>query len=107
VVVPRDRGEEGGGPSGGWTFLTSHAHVLVVIDQDPEIRLRDVAQAVGITERGAQRIVADLVDAGYLVRHRVGRRNQYEIDADLPMRHPLEHLHQVGELLAVFRSAGA
>lgn len=83
----------------GWTFLTNHAHTLLCIARDPGIRLRDVAERVGVTERAAQRIVSDLVDAGYLDRLREGRRNTYQVRADLPMRHPVEHGHQVGVIL--------
>ncbi len=83
-----------------WTFLTNHGHVLVCIAQDPGIRGRDIAERVGITERAAQSIVADLVAGGYVVRSRVGRRNFYEINADLPVRHPVEQPHRIGELLA-------
>jgi len=83
----------------GWTFLTNHAHVLVCIAKDDEMRLRDIADLVGITERQAQAIVNDLVDDGYVSRTRVGRRNRYEIHADLPFRHPIERDHKVGELL--------
>jgi hypothetical protein len=75
---------------GHWTFLTNHSHVLVCIARDPEIRLRDVAAKVGITERAAQRIVADLVEAGYLSSTKVGRRNRYNVHRDLPLRHPVE-----------------
>ena len=82
-----------------WTFLTNHAHVLNCIAGDPEIRLRDVAQRVGITERAAQLIVADLVEAGYLTRTRIGRRNQYEVHRHVPLRHPIEHEHEIGDLL--------
>jgi hypothetical protein len=84
-----------------WTFLTNHAHVLVCIAQDPDSRLRDIAALVGITERQAQAIVNDLVDDGYLTRTRIGRRNQYEVHAELPFRHPIERDHQVGELLGL------
>lgn len=84
---------------GSWTFLTNHAHVLVAIARDPEIRLRDIAERVGITERAAQRIVTDLVDAGYVLREKVGRRNAYQVNPALPFRHPLERGHDIGELL--------
>ncbi len=86
-----------------WTFFTNHAHVLLCIARDPGVRLRDVADAVGITERAAQRIVADLEEAGYLARQREGRRNRYEIESDLPLRHPLERDHAIGEILDVLR----
>ena len=84
----------------GWTFLTNHAHVLLCLTADPELRLRDLATRVGITERAAQRIVAELVEGGYIERARVGRRNSYTVHLDRPLRHPLEQAHTVGELLA-------
>jgi DNA-binding MarR family transcriptional regulator len=84
-----------------WTFLTNHAHVLLCVARDPEARLRDVAEDVGITERAAQRIVADLVQAGYLDREREGRRNHYRLHTELPLRHPLERDHAIGEILEV------
>jgi predicted ArsR family transcriptional regulator len=83
----------------GWTFLTNHAHVLVCIAEEPDARGRDIAAKVGITERAAQAIVADLVAEGYVTRTREGRRNHYEIVPDAPLRHPLEHDHTIGELL--------
>ena len=82
-----------------WTFLTNHAHVLVCIAEDPDVRGRDMALRVGITERAAQGIVADLVADGYVTRVREGRRNRYEVQSDRPLRHPLERDHTVGELL--------
>ncbi len=85
-----------------WTFLTNHAHTLVCIARDPGLRLRDVAERVGVTERAAQRIVSDLVEAGYLERHKDGRRNTYRVRADRPLRHPVERGHDIGEVLAVF-----
>jgi predicted DNA-binding transcriptional regulator YafY len=90
-----------------WTFLTNHAHVLVCIARDPEVRVRDIAARVGITERAAQRIVADLVAAGYVERSRDGRRNHYRVRDDLPLRHPLEQPHRVGEVLSVLADIGA
>jgi hypothetical protein len=83
----------------GWTFLTNHAHVLLCIAEDPDIRGRDIAARVGITERAAQAIVADLAGEGYVTRTRVGRRNRYAVNAHAPLRHPLEHDHTIGELL--------
>ncbi|HVL88951.1 MAG TPA: winged helix-turn-helix domain-containing protein [Actinomycetota bacterium] len=88
-----------------WTFLTNHAHVLLAIASDPEIRIRDVAERVGITERAAQRIVSELEDGGYLTRHREGRRNHYEIHPRLPLRHPIEQHRDVGALLALIEPA--
>jgi DNA-binding MarR family transcriptional regulator len=83
----------------GWTFLTNHSHVLLCIAGDPGIRLRDVADKVGITERAVQRIVSELEDAGYLEHERIGRRNHYEVHSDLPLRHPLEDHLEIGEIL--------
>jgi DNA-binding MarR family transcriptional regulator len=74
----------------GWTFLTNHAHVLFCIAHDPEVRLRDVALRVGITERAVQRIVTDLEDEGYLAISKEGRRNRYRVNAGLSLRHIVE-----------------
>jgi hypothetical protein len=82
-----------------WTFLTNHAHVLLCIATDPGVRLRDVATAVGITERAAQRIVTELVDDGYLERFRVGRRNTYRVNPARPLRAPFDDGRRVEELL--------
>jgi predicted transcriptional regulator len=83
----------------GWTFVTNHFLVLLCIAEDPGIRMIDVAARVGITERAVQGIVADLVETGYLTKTRDGRRNHYEIDAEMPLRH-LETAHRhLGELL--------
>lgn len=82
-----------------WDFLTNHAHVLVCVARDPGARLRDIAAAVGITERAAHRIVSELVDGGYLSRERRGRRNHYEVKARSPLPHPLAEEREVGELL--------
>jgi hypothetical protein len=90
----------------GWTFLTNHGHVLVCLAADPDIRLRDVASLVGITERAAQLILADLVEGGYVTRTRVGRRNRYEVHPDLPLRHPIEQDHSIGELLGALGALG-
>ena len=84
-----------------WTFLTNHAHVLLCVARDPGTRLRDIADCVGITERATHRIVDELVEAGYLTRHRLGRRNFYEVHPEGPMRGPLEGGRAIGELLAV------
>lgn len=88
-----------------WDFLTNHAHVLVCVARDPGIRLRDIAAAVGITERAAHRILSELVDEGYVVRERQGRRNRYQVKTELPLRHPMASQHEVGDLLdALIRS---
>jgi len=89
-----------------WTFLTNHGHVLLCLAQAPELRLRDVAERVGVTERAVQRIVADLEDGGYLRRRRTGRQNAYEINTDGLMRHPLESHHTVRMLLTLVEPAG-
>lgn len=82
-----------------WTFLTNHTHVLVCLSENPELRIRDIAEFVGITERATQRIVAELVAGGYLEKSREGRRNRYRVVTSQPLRHPLERSHSVGELL--------
>ena len=82
-----------------WTFLTNHAHVLLCLARNPDSTLREVAERVGITERAAHRIVGELEKAGALTRFRDGRRNHYEIRADLPLRHRLEQHCTVGGLL--------
>jgi DNA-binding MarR family transcriptional regulator len=89
----------------GWTFLTNHAHVLLCLYQQPDRRLRDVATAVGITERMVQRVVAELAEAGYLKITKEGRCNRYEINTALYLRHPLELQHTIGELMKVLSSS--
>jgi predicted transcriptional regulator len=90
-----------------WRFVTNHTQVLLCIARDPDVRLRDVAEMVGITERAVQRIVADLVEAGFLQRERVGRRSRYVIDRGVEMRHPAQAGHDIGELLALLALDGA
>src|SRR5919201_2662247 len=82
-----------------WRFVTNHAHVLETVARDPTMRLRDVAAAVGITERTAAQIVNDLEEAGYVTKIRDGRRNHYEVHEGLPLRHPQHRHHTVGELI--------
>ncbi len=84
-----------------WTFLTNHAQVLVCIADDPGVRLREIGQRVGITERAAHRIVGELAAAGYITRQRNGRRNQYTINAHLPVHDPIARQHNVGQLLEI------
>ncbi len=84
-----------------WTFLNNHAHVLICLARNPDMVLREVALKVGITERATQKIIKDLVECQVLERYRVGRCNSYLINLDLPLRHPLEKQHTVGELLAM------
>jgi DNA-binding MarR family transcriptional regulator len=95
----RDQQQRSGAPTPRWDFLTNHAHVLVCVAHDPGIRLRDIAEAVGITERAAHRILSELVEEGYVLRERRGRRNRYQVVAERPMRHPLVQAREVGELL--------
>jgi len=85
-----------------WTFLTNHAHVLLCVSKNPNVRMRDVAEMVGITERAAQRIVGELEEAGYLARVREGRRNSYLLNTAMPLRHPLDGDHRISELLSTF-----
>jgi predicted ArsR family transcriptional regulator len=85
-----------------WTFLTNHGHVLVALSRAPDVRIRDLAATVGITERATQNILADLEAAGYVTRQREGRRNRYQLHPDRRFRHPAEAGHEVGELLALF-----
>ncbi|HEY7003342.1 MAG TPA: MarR family transcriptional regulator [Gaiellaceae bacterium] len=82
-----------------WRFLSNHTQVLVVVAQDPDARLRDVADTVGITERAAQRILADLVETGHVERERVGRRNRYRINREAKMRHEAQLQQEIGPLL--------
>jgi predicted ArsR family transcriptional regulator len=82
-----------------WTFVTNHTQVLLCLARDPDVRLRDVAQTVGITERAAQRILADLIEGGYVRRVRVGRRNRYTVERHNAMRHRSQFGHEIGELL--------
>jgi DNA-binding MarR family transcriptional regulator len=82
-----------------WRFVTNHTQVLLCIARDPDTRLRDIAEIVGITERAVQRIVADLVESGYVKRERVGRRSRYSLDRERKMRHPSQFDHEIGELL--------
>jgi predicted transcriptional regulator len=84
-----------------WTFLTNHAHVLLCLVRDPEMRMRDIADVVGITERGVQKIVADLATEGYLQREREGRCNKYRIDTSRPLRHPIERHRSIDDLIGL------
>ena len=82
-----------------WRFLTNHTQVLLCIAQDEDVRTRDIARMVGVTERAAQRIVADLAEAGFITVERVGRRNRYAINREAAMRHEAQAGHPIGELL--------
>ncbi len=85
---------------------TNHAHGLLCLRRDPTARLRDVGDAVGITERAAHRIVTELEEAGYLLRTREGRRNRYTLQPDRLLRHPLEGAGRIGALLDLLEDAG-
>ncbi len=85
-----------------WTFLTNHARVLLLIAGNPDIRLRSVAASIGITERAAQRIVAELEEAGYVSHEKVGRRNRYQVDPSAHLRHPLERSIEIDRLIGLF-----
>jgi hypothetical protein len=84
-----------------WSFLTNHARVLLRIAQDPGARLRDIAVSLGITERSAYSIVTDLTTGGYVVKHKDGRRNRYQIQAHLPLPDPVGQEPAIGDVLAV------
>jgi DNA-binding MarR family transcriptional regulator len=90
-----------------WTFLSNHGHVLVCLGQDPGVRIRDVADQVGITERAVQQIIADLEEAGFVTRTRTGRRNHYRVRRTGRFRHPLERRVKVGEFLDLVGGASA
>jgi hypothetical protein len=92
----------GNAPS-SWSFLTNHAQVLLCIANDPTVRLREIGQIVGITERAAHRIVGELAGAGYISRERRGRRNHYTVQHHVPLPDPLARGQRVGDLLAVLR----
>ena len=87
-----------------WTFLTNQAQVLVCIAHDPGVRLREISEQVGITERAAHRIVAELADAGYITKERVGRRSRYTIETELPVPDQLIRRGKVGDLLKILVS---
>ena len=87
-----------------WTFLTNHAQVLLCVAEQPDIRLREVADRVGITERAAQRILAELIESGYVTAERVGRRNTYTVDPRHAMRHTAQLGYEVGVLLEALGS---
>lgn len=82
-----------------WTFLTNHGHVLLALYRNPDLRQKDLARMVGITEGAVHRILAELQQSGYIRAERVGRRNHYAVDASLGLRHPMESGHSVGEVL--------
>lgn len=84
---------------GDWSFFTNHARALLFIARQPDARLRDLAAALDVTERTAYGIVADLTDAGYVVKEKEGRRNRYQIQAHLPLRDTISSDRTIGEVL--------
>jgi DNA-binding Lrp family transcriptional regulator len=86
-----------------WTFLTNHAHVLLCLVAQPDIRMRDIAQKIGLTERWVQQIIRELAAAGYISRRRNGRRNEYLVHPQLPLRHPLEAHRSVQDMLELIQ----
>ena len=93
-------------PRGTWGFLTNHAYVLLCIARDPQSRARDIAEQVGITERAAQRILADLIADGYVIRTKVGRRNHYKINLRGQLRHPVFRNLSIGPIIRVLNTTG-
>jgi MarR family len=89
-----------------WTFLTSHARVLLLVARDPGVRLRDIAASLDITERSAFAIITDLLQAGYVVKEKNGRRNRYHIQAHLPLPEPTSQERTVGEVLDMLAGTG-
>ncbi len=83
----------------GWTFLTNHSHVLILLAQDQSVVLREVANRIGITERAVQRIIADLETGGFIEREKIGRQNHYKILIKKPLRHPIESHRTIGDLI--------
>ena len=94
-------------PGREWTLLTNHGRILLLVAQNPDARVRDLAQLSGVTERTAQAIVTDLEDEGYIQRIRQGRRNHYTVNPKAPFRHPAEAGHAVGELIDLFGASSA
>ena len=95
------------GTGSSWTFLTNHGHVLLAVATNPDIRVKELAQMVGITTRHALLILRDLEDAGYIHRERVGRATHYTVHSSRPFRHPTAAAHQVQELITIFTSSAA
>lgn len=93
--MARDTGRE-------WTFLTNHGHVLICLHRNPQARIRDIADEVGITERAVGAILVDLERGGYVTKEKVGRRNEYRVHPELAFRHPSEAMRPIGELLRIF-----
>lgn len=103
IIAPEFRPGRSGTAEGrkGWTFLTNHSHVLILVHAHPSLVLREIAARVGITERAIQQILIDLEEAGFVKRQRVGRQNHYEVLAGETLRHPIESHCSAGELLSL------
>ena len=86
-----------------WRFLSNHMQVMLCLHRNPDTRYRDLAQSLGLSERAVHGIVADLVDAGYITRQRIGRRNRYTVNPDIAMRHFAQDGHDIGELLDLLK----
>jgi hypothetical protein len=106
-LVARRNGSAPLGPTVEWSFLTNHARALVCIAHDPGVRLRDIATSLRITERSAFGIVTDLATAGYVVKHKDGRRNRYRIQDHLPLPENIGRERTIGEMLDLFVETGA
>jgi DNA-binding MarR family transcriptional regulator len=110
VILASDRLAKAAGPGdsaehgGRWTFLTNHAHVLLLLARHPSMVLREVATLVRITERAVQRIIADLEVEGCIEREKVGRQNHYRIIRERKLRHPVEGHRTIGDLLRIIDS---
>jgi len=90
--------------SKSWTVFTNHAHVMILLSQDPKMVLREVALKIGITERAVQKIVADLQESGFIVKEKKGRANHYKLIFDKPLRHPIEAHKKVKEVIELINS---
>jgi predicted transcriptional regulator len=86
-----------------WRFLSNHTQVMLYLHRNPDARLRDLAESIGISDRAAQGIVTDLTETGYITRERVGRRNRYAVNPSIAMRHPAQRGHDIGELLELLK----
>lgn len=98
-VLERSSPDPSANTDRSWTFLTNHAHVVIAISRNPELRQREISQLVGITEGAVQRILQELEADGYVERERVGRRNRYSVRRMQPLRHPLEANHTIDEII--------
>jgi predicted transcriptional regulator len=87
-----------------WTVFTNHAHVMILLSQDPNMVLREVALKIGITERAVQKIVADLQESGFIIKEKLGRSNHYKLIFDKPLRHPIEAHKKVKEVIQLINS---